>query len=88
MVDYGEGVKVAKTLYLDERMMEKLLKDSITKENNKLKLNLDGDIVIPETLENTENKDKNTEKHNETMKKTKKNRFTNIKQNKNKKGEE
>lgn len=91
LVDYGEGIKVAKTLYLDERMMEKLLKDSITKENNKLNLNLDGDIVVPElpkTIENSENNDKNTKEHKETSKKSKKNRFTNLIENKNKKGEE
>lgn len=91
LVDYGEGIKVAKTLYLDERMMEKLLKDSITKENNKLNLNLDGDIVVselPKTIENSENNDKNTKEHKETSKKSKKNRFTNLIENKNKKGEE
>lgn len=91
LVDYGEGIKVAKTLYLDERMMEKLLKDSITKENNKLNLNMNGDIVVPElpkTIENSENNDKNTKEHKETSKKSKKNRFTNLIENKNKKGEE
>ena len=71
--------------------MEKLLKDSITKENNKLNLNLDGEIIVPEiseTLENTENNDKNIEEYKETPKKTKKSRFTNLMENKTKKGEE
>lgn len=45
LVDYTEGVKVAKTLYLDEKMMEKLLKSVITTEDNKFNLDMNGNII-------------------------------------------
>lgn len=55
LVDYMEGIKVAKTLYLDERMMEDLLTGVIVEDSNKLNLNLEGNIV---DLKNEENKQK------------------------------
>lgn len=45
LVDYMEGIKVAKTLYLDERMMEEFLNDVIVDDSNKLILDLEGNIV-------------------------------------------
>lgn len=80
LVDYMEGVKVAKTLYLDERMMEKLLKKCITKENYKLNLDLDGNIVEPKTPKNSENGLKTVKNNEKTDKNTKKQaRFVNLK---------
>lgn len=55
LVDYMEGIKVAKTLYLDERMMEDLLTGVIVEDSNKLNLDLEGNIV---DLKNEENKQK------------------------------
>ena len=57
LVDYIEGIKLARTLHLDKDMMEDLLKDCITIEDNKLNLDMNGNIIEKqkETPEITEN---------------------------------
>jgi DNA segregation ATPase FtsK/SpoIIIE, S-DNA-T family len=83
LVDYAGGIKVAKTLYLDERMMEKLLKKCIVKENNKLNLDLDGNIIKSEASKNSKNDSKTIKNNEKTHKNTKKqSRFVNLKDSK------
>lgn len=52
LVSYMEGLKIAKTLYLDSDMMEEYLKDVILdaeeSKNNKFKLDLKGNILTEE----------------------------------------
>lgn len=63
LVDYTGGIKVAKTLYLDERMMEELLRPVIVANPRRLLLYTNGDTIIPnkkvknEAVANTEVKD-------------------------------
>lgn len=47
LVNYMEGVKVAKTLFLDEAMMEDLLEDVITDGSGKLIIDNEGNVVDP-----------------------------------------
>ena len=52
LVDYAEGVVIAKTLYLDERMMEEFLRDIIIEDpSNKLIIDTNGNIVEPKPIE-------------------------------------
>lgn len=85
LVNYMEGMKVAKTLYLDERMMEELLEDIIVDENKKIIINNEGNIVTEESIKEAEEALKNldeTKKEDQQKnddKKTKKDaRFTNF----------
>lgn len=72
LVNYMEGVKVAKTLFLDEGMMEELLEKVITDGKGKLVLDNEGNIVIPkEETENNSKELKDSEKDDKTPKNTK-----------------
>ena len=69
LVDYMEGIKVAKTLYLDERMMEKLLKDVTVKNSKKLVLDNNGNIVTtPKETENIKKTQKDSEEQDKNIK--------------------
>lgn len=82
LVNYMEGIKVAKTLYLDERMMEDLLEDIVVDENKKIIIDNDGNLVTEESIKKAEEeKQKELEElqKNEDKKKPKKDaRFTNF----------
>lgn len=76
LVDYMEGIKVAKTLYLDERMMEDLLKDIIVPDSCKLILDTNGNIKQPKSEENEQKSSENSAKQVKNDKKIP--RFTNL----------
>lgn len=59
LVDYTEGIKVAKTLYLDIPMMEELLKLVIIEDDNKLNLDINGNIKEPVQPDETESENNN-----------------------------
>lgn len=80
LVDYMEGIKVAKTLYLDPKMMENLLKDVIIPDSPKLLLDRNGDIVVPKVEEKKETPNQNPNGNKGKGKKEPRfNNFTNSK---------
>ena len=62
LVNYMEGVKVAKTLFLDEGMMEGFLEEVIEQGSEKLVLDNEGNIVIPKDNEETQEESKDSKK--------------------------
>ena len=64
-----EGITVAKTSYLDESMMEKLLKDVTVKNSKKLVLDNNGNIVTtPKETENIKKTQKDSEEQDKNIK--------------------
>lgn len=91
LVDYMEGIKTAKTLFLSSEMMEHYLNDYILSEEeskaNKLKLDLNGNIIEEaeeDSKEQPEMETKEKAKPSKEEKAKKPPRFINLKQNKDK----
>lgn len=58
LVDYLEGVKIAKTLFLSTDMMEELLEPCIEENHTHIELNNNGDVIEPVASDNTKSKPK------------------------------
>lgn len=75
LVEYSDGIFIAKSLYLSNDMMENLIKDIIVDDKEYLNININGDIVEEKSekvLENEQKQPENIKKEEIIEEKTKK----------------